>query len=81
MVNWQEYVAGTDPTDPASLLKMETAPGSSFFTFRWSSVQGKLYTVERTTNLSSYISVATNRAATPPTNSYTDAPGGGGAVE
>jgi alpha-tubulin suppressor-like RCC1 family protein len=55
MKTWQEYIAGTDPTNAASKFQitqtqMEGALGTNFV-IRWSSVAGKLYAVDATTNL------------------------------
>jgi uncharacterized repeat protein (TIGR02543 family) len=55
MKTWQEYIAGTDPTNAASKFQitqtqMEGAVGTNFV-IRWSSVAGKLYAVDATTNL------------------------------
>jgi hypothetical protein len=54
MNNWQEWVAGTNPTNAASVLQMltplVTPPGIQL---RWSSVTNRFYTLERATNLAS----------------------------
>ena len=46
MANWQEYVAGTDPRDPTSYLRVEamTAAGGASLTF--GSVSNKTYTIQ-----------------------------------
>src|SRR5206468_12688358 len=52
--NWQEYKAGTDPNDSASVLRASAskAPGSQQpFTIRWPSVEGKRYEVQRSVTL------------------------------
>jgi hypothetical protein len=53
--NWQEYVAGTDPTDPKSVLRVSTdqAVGqqSQDCVVRWPSVAGKQYIIERSASL------------------------------
>jgi hypothetical protein len=41
--NWQEYLAGTDPTDAASAFSARLARGS--YALSWPSVQGKFYIV------------------------------------
>ena len=44
--NWEEWVSGTIPTDPASLLQMEgIAPDAAGMRVRWQSVAGKRYDV------------------------------------
>jgi hypothetical protein len=64
--NWQEYVAGTDPTDPASVLRVSTAqagaqPGQ-VRVVRWPSVVGKVYVIERSPSLygANWVPVSTN---------------------
>ncbi len=47
--NLQEYLAGTDPRDPHSLLRIETFQvASNLCRIRFSSAVGRLYRVERT---------------------------------
>ncbi|MGD1083198.1 MAG: hypothetical protein ABSA47_00445 [Verrucomicrobiota bacterium] len=46
--NWQEYVAGTNPLDPKSVL--EVSPSANF-TIQWPSVYGKTYALETSTSL------------------------------
>ena len=52
MNNWQEWIAGTNPTNAASALRMlslsNTASGISA---SWSGVTGRYYSLERATNL------------------------------
>jgi hypothetical protein len=52
MNNWQEWIAGTDPLDAASNLRMLSAtnsPGGVVIT--WSSVLNRTYSLERATTL------------------------------
>ena len=53
--NWQEYVAGTDPTDAKSNLRVTTDPAAAQQhqdgVIRWPSVAGKSYVIERSANL------------------------------
>jgi hypothetical protein len=76
--NHAEYLAGTSPTDPASvfLIRVASSDGTSA-TIQWHSVVGKTYTLYKTSNLSAGFSVLQdNVAATPPLNTFTDpAPG------
>lgn len=54
MSNWQEWIAGTDPTSAASalrLLSVSIAPGT--VSLSWASVTNRTYSVERATNLRS----------------------------
>jgi hypothetical protein len=80
MNNWQEYMAGTNPTNASSVFKITTSqvtPGFQFI-LRWSSVSNRLYDVSRAINLSAgtgafvNIAIGTNLPATPPLNSWTD---------
>ena len=76
MSNWQEWIAGTNPTNAASVLKMLTLTNStSGVQLTWQSVTSRDYILERSTNLlaqpafywiKSYIVGATN------TTTYTD---------
>ncbi|MBN1671162.1 MAG: chitobiase/beta-hexosaminidase C-terminal domain-containing protein, partial [Kiritimatiellae bacterium] len=74
--NLGEYTAGTDPTNEASCLRFI---GLDFVTNRavlaWSSVAGRTYRLEYCTNIVEgvFSVLATNVAATPPENLYTDA--------
>ena len=73
--NLFEYLAGTSATNPASYLGLETlsrsAPG---LLIQWTSVNGKHYRVERSTNLvtSVFSGIQSNIAATVPMNTVTD---------
>jgi hypothetical protein len=64
--NWQEYVAGTDPTDPKSCLRVSSIPGLTLPAtdcgIHWPSVAGKQYVIERTVDLfaPNWIPVSTN---------------------
>ena len=50
--NLQEYLAGTDPTDPNSVFRLWAAvPASNTMTLTWPAVPGKSYQVQYTTNL------------------------------
>jgi hypothetical protein len=78
--NWQEYLAGTNPTNAASVFKITSAqmiPGGKFVV-RWASVSNRLYDISRGTNLAAgsraFVPLpgATNLPATPPVNAWTD---------
>lgn len=52
--NYQEWRAGTDPTDPQSLLRLRP-PGllGSDLVLTWDSVPGRSYVLDGSTNLAS----------------------------
>jgi hypothetical protein len=73
--NLFEYLAGTLPTNPASYLGMETLSRSaSGPVIRWTSVDGKSYCIERSTNLvvGAFSGIRSNILATPSMNTVTD---------
>jgi hypothetical protein len=75
LLTWQEWVAGTDPTHPLSVLAVTNLTwGGSGVVLRWVSASNRIYAVERTTNLTpaSFAGILTNLAATPPVNVHTD---------
>jgi hypothetical protein len=75
LLTWQEWVAGTDPTNPLSVLAVTNLTwGGSGVVLRWVSASNRIYAVERTTNLTtaSFAGILTNLAATPPVNVHTD---------
>lgn len=50
--NWQEWIAGTDPTKASSTLRIIQATNApSGFNITWSSVNTRTYSLERSTNL------------------------------
>jgi sugar lactone lactonase YvrE len=53
--NWHEYIAGTDPTDPKSVLRVSTdqalAQQGQDCVIHWPSVAGKHYLIERSSSL------------------------------
>jgi hypothetical protein len=52
MNNWQEWATGTNPTNPASLLKILSVSNSATGpTVRWQSVNGLYYILQSSTNL------------------------------
>lgn len=75
--DFQEFLAGTDPKDPQSLLKITAIqagglPGVQII--RWASVGDRVYTLLATTNLMEEFSPrGTGLSGNPPENSYTDA--------
>jgi len=76
MNNWQEWIAGTIPTNALSVLRLTSpAHNSSGFVVTWQSVSNRIYCIERSSNLStpgSFLTLATNIVGQPGTTSYTD---------
>ena len=75
MRDMDEFVAGTDPRDPGSVLKVVglEPPSSGNVAIHWSSVAGKTYAVEKSSGLDSgFYELITTLPATPPENSYAD---------
>jgi subtilisin family serine protease len=73
--NRGEWIAGTDPTNAASNLRLSVVSAhANGAVLHWPSVAGKTYWLERSTNLETGFdsTVATNVAATAPTNTQTD---------
>lgn len=72
--NWAEWMAGSNPTNPASVLRVDV-PGTSSDASRqilqWTSLSNREYKVQAATNLMTGFSALTNVPATPPTNIYT----------
>ncbi|MGB8370085.1 MAG: hypothetical protein ACLPYZ_14150 [Limisphaerales bacterium] len=58
MSNLQDYLAGTDPTDPTSVLALHIAAGApaTNMVLNWTAVSGKNYQILSTTNLSNPVS-------------------------
>jgi subtilisin family serine protease len=73
MSNLEEWLAGTNPTNAASSLRLNLLPVSNGFMLDWPSVAGKTYLLERSTNLMTGFDsiVLSNIIATPPTNTAT----------
>jgi len=49
--NWQEFVAGTNPMDPTSVLTLTPVAPSPNFAVQWPSVPGKTYMVQSSASL------------------------------
>ena len=71
-----EWIAGTNPTNAASVLRLRlvSATNDNNIVVSWPSVAGKYYWLERSTNLLTGFNsiVGTNLAATAPTNTLSD---------
>jgi len=76
MNNWQEWLAGTNPTNAASVFKFTSIlPGVTGNTVSWLSVTNVTYYLQRTTNLASpvaYFSIQSNISGLPVQTSYLD---------
>jgi predicted outer membrane repeat protein len=78
MNNWQKWIAGLDPTNPASILAMlpPTATNNSTgITITWQSVDNRNYCLLRATNLATeadFWLIASNILGQAGTTSYTD---------
>jgi hypothetical protein len=76
MNNWQEWRAGTNPTNAASVLKMlKPAAGGSGIVVTWQSVSGTNYYVQSATDLSvqpAFTTIQSNIVGQIGTTSYTD---------
>jgi hypothetical protein len=71
MNNWQEWIAGTNPTNAASCLQMLPVSNTST-KVTWQSVSGKTYFLQRSTNLPAFISVRSNIVGVAGTTSFFD---------
>ncbi|VGO22271.1 Ig-like domain-containing protein [Pontiella sulfatireligans] len=75
--NWEEYIAGTDPTNGASCFEILSISGGGTI-ISWSSAAARRYTVESATNLAaaSFLDVAGGNGlpATPEVNAFTNPP-------
>ncbi|HEY9509265.1 MAG TPA: choice-of-anchor Q domain-containing protein [Verrucomicrobiae bacterium] len=76
MDNWQEWIAGTSPTNAASLLQMYS-PSNSLegITVTWQSVPGKTYFLQRSSDLATqpaFSSIESNLVGQAGFTSFTD---------
>jgi hypothetical protein len=77
MSNWQEWIAGTDPLNPASVLKMLTPTRTNTpagFVLTWQSVTNRSYYIQRATTLSpqNFSTLSSNIAGQPGTTAFID---------
>jgi hypothetical protein len=76
MNNWQEWISGTDPTNPLSCFKMLSPSNNiSGAAITWISVGGKTYFLQRGTNLAtqpSFSTIQSNIAGQTGTTTFTD---------
>ncbi|MBN1268178.1 MAG: hypothetical protein JXB04_01200 [Kiritimatiellae bacterium] len=84
MSNWEEFIAACNPASDTSVLVMmggsgTNAPAGAGYVINWLSETGAVYAIDRSTNLvEGFVGLAHNIAATPPENTYLDAPVGPG---
>jgi hypothetical protein len=81
--DYDEYRAGTSPTNSASYLWVNAQSNNATqFFVRWPGVSGRQYEVQKSTNLvqadSGFTGLASNIWAVEPMNVYTDSPAGSG---
>ena len=76
--NLAEFLAGTNPTEFNSALRLsvQRGPDTNLVTLQWPSAAGRYYSLLRSTNLLAGFGtvIQTNLIATPPLNTATDAP-------
>ncbi len=75
-VGWEEFVAGTQPTNDASRFIVQaytsSTPTAAGYVLTWPSTADRRYRVEAATNLAgAYATLSNNIAATPPLNTFT----------
>jgi hypothetical protein len=63
MNNWQEFMAGTNPTNAASVLKVSLQQSNQGFFLNWNTIPGQTYQVQVTTNFISWSNVGAPRFA------------------
>jgi hypothetical protein len=77
MNNWQEWIAGTNPTNALSVLRMVgVSRNGSGLSVTWQSVSNRAYFLERSLNLAghpAFILLATNIPGQVGTTTYSDA--------
>ena len=73
MNNWQEWQAGTDPTNAVSLLTMTSVSNTvAGAMVTWQSVGGVTYYLQRSTDLAAFTSIQSNIVGQAGATSYTD---------
>lgn len=81
VINWDEYVSGTDPTNSLSYLRVDhMGPDGGVNHLSWPSVSNRLYDLHRSHDLGidggGFYILATNIVSEPPTNAYDDTSAG-----
>ncbi len=73
MLTWQEYIAGTNPTNAASVWVLNARLDQGTNVISWPSISNRLYTLVWSTNVAGpWSPLATDLPPTPPQNSYAD---------
>jgi hypothetical protein len=73
--NWQEYVAGTNPLDAASVFEFSPSalPAGGYFTLQWPSVVNKIYTLQSSSSpAGGWTTLVSNLAGNSQTLQWTD---------
>jgi hypothetical protein len=63
MSNWQEFLAGTNPTNAGSALMMSLQKSNQGFFLNWNTTPGQTYQVQMTANFASWSNVGSPRFA------------------
>jgi hypothetical protein len=74
MNNLQEWIAGTNPTNAASVLALQSpaTTNTTGITVTWQSVNGVKYYLQSSTNFPAFTSIQSNLVGQAGTTSYTD---------
>jgi hypothetical protein len=80
MSNWQEWIAGTDPTNSASVLSLllPSELGQNGINVSWQSVANRNYFLQRGADLGNFTTIQSNIVGQFGTTTYLDAYGGAG---
>ncbi len=72
--NYQEYVAGTDPQNPASAFRATSIvpAGANSVAITWRSIAGKSYFIDRSFDFQTWTTIAPVVLATNPQTTFTD---------
>ena len=70
-----EFLAGTDPNDPNSVLKTQLLPTSQGLFLSWSARPGLVYQIQVSTNMTSWANLGKPRVAADYTDSIYVGPG------
>lgn len=73
---WEEFVAGTDPTQSLSVLRLQPEPSAdgTGLTLRWPSAPGRVYRLYRSESLVAFAPVGGPISPTPPVNAHLISP-------